>query len=117
MALATAFSYAVVQALCCVGEAWCIEVECGLGCTGWVTNVRKRPDDEVLGRVDGLMDPEPLLGLEEGPCAGPLSGVALYGGPYEAVPLEPSSSVTAVCAKSTGIDPDHVLSVIGRLVG
>ena len=41
----------------------------------------------------------------------------LYGGPYVAVPLVPSSSVMAVCAKSTGSTVDHDLSVMAGSSG
>ena len=41
----------------------------------------------------------------------------LYGGPYPAVPLEPSSSDTAVVTKSTGSVRDHCLIVLGDSSG
>src|ERR1700692_1843769 len=47
-------------------------------------------------------------------CPSPLW---LYGGPYPAVPLEPSSSLTPVVTKSTGIARDHCAIVLGLSSG
>jgi len=41
----------------------------------------------------------------------------LYGGPYVAVPLVPSSSLSAVVTKSTGSPRDQLRIVLGRSSG
>ena len=65
----------------------------GICCSGWTTN--------AVTVLIGWVTPA-MCCSETGPIACAAPGVWVYGAPYVAVPLVPSSSVAAVATKSFG---------------
>ncbi len=99
----------MVHALCWAGDACWYSVSAAW-VTGWLGSVRNGPMTKSCAVSMGWWTPNHCSGSKKPMCC-VASGVELYGGPYVAVPLVPSSSVMAVWAKSTGLTMDHVLSV------